>query len=68
MYGTWTALVPVSCQKSSAVRWSEVPLPAEAKVILSGLAFRYFSTSARLLYWESARTVRMLGACTATVM
>ena len=38
LYGTWTALVPVSCQNSSAVRWSEVPLPDDANVILSGFA------------------------------
>ncbi|MDT4873948.1 hypothetical protein FQZ97_1092200 [compost metagenome] len=39
LYGTCTPLVPVCCQKSSAVRWSLLPLPEEAKVILPGLAF-----------------------------
>jgi hypothetical protein len=68
LYGTWTALVPVSCQNSSAVRWSDVPLPADAKVILSGFALMNFIRSANVLCGELAGTVSTFGACTATVM
>ena len=39
-------LVPVASQNSSAVRWSLLPLPEEAKVILSGVAFNCAITSA----------------------
>ena len=45
-----------------------MPLPAEAKVILSGLALRNFITSASDLCGELAGTASTLGACTATVM
>ncbi|MOA14622.1 hypothetical protein D3C78_1347350 [compost metagenome] len=46
LYGTWMAEVPVCCQNSSAVKWSLEPWPAEAKVILPGLALRKATTSA----------------------
>ena len=61
-------MVPVCCQNSSAVRWSLVPLPAEAKVILLGFAFWNAMTSASVLCGELAGTASTLGACTATVM
>jgi len=40
LYGTWDAVVPVFCQNSAAVRWSEEPAPLEAKETLSGFFFR----------------------------
>ena len=61
-------LVPVCSQNSSAVRWSDEPLPEEAKVILSGWAFRKLSTSASDLCGEFAGTTSTLGACTSTEM
>jgi hypothetical protein len=60
--------VPVCCQNSSAVRWSLEPLPAEAKVILPGFAFRLATTSATLLCGEFAGTTSTLGDATATVI
>ena len=45
-----------------------MPLPAEAKVILPGLALWNSSTSASVLCGELAGTASTLGACTATVM
>ena len=47
-------LVPVCSQNSSAVRWSDEPLPDDAKVILSGLAFSAATTSATVLYGDAA--------------
>jgi hypothetical protein len=32
-------LVPVFCQKSAAVRWSDEPVPEEAKETLPGFFF-----------------------------
>ena len=40
LYGTWMPVVPVFCQKSAAVRWSDDPAPLDANVILSGFFFR----------------------------
>ena len=59
--------VPVCSQNSSAVRWSDEPLPEEAKLILSGWALRWASTSATDLCGELAGTTSTLGAATSTV-
>ncbi len=61
-------VVPVCCQNSSAVRWSLLPLPEEAKAILFGLAFTKAITSAMVLCGEAAGTTRTLGACTMMVI
>ncbi|MCY1556919.1 hypothetical protein D9M68_937190 [compost metagenome] len=61
-------VVLVCCQNSSAVRWSLLPLPAEAKVILFGLARSQVITSASELCGEAVGTTSTLGACTATLM
>ena len=67
LYGTWMPSVPVCDQNSSAVRWSDEPLPDEAKVVLPGVFFNAASRSAVLLKGEAAGTTSTLGACTATV-
>ena len=61
-------VVPVCNQNNSAVKWSLLPLPEEAKVILLGLAFWKAMTSAIDLKGELAGTTNTFGACTATVM
>ena len=68
LYGMWMPVVPVCCQNSSAVRWSLVPLPAEAKVILPGLVLRLAITSASDLCGEAVGTTRTFGERTATVI
>ena len=65
LYGTCTPVVPVCSQNNSAVRWSLLPLPEDAKLILPGLAFSKAITSARVLWGDAAGTTSTLGACTA---
>jgi hypothetical protein len=60
--------VPVCCQSSSAERWSDEPLPEEAKLTLPGFFFRCASNSATLLSGELAGTTSTFGACTAIVI
>src|SRR5205085_8594180 len=68
LYGTCRPSVCVCCQNSSAERWSEEPLPEEAKLTLPGVFFRCASSSATLLSGELIGTTSTLGACTATVI
>src|SRR4030095_13992070 len=48
LYGMWIPVVPVFCQKSAAVRWSEDPVPEEANETWFGFFFRYSISSATL--------------------
>src|SRR5205085_12374671 len=49
LYGTWMPLVPVFCQKSAAVRWSDEPVPEEANETRCGFLLRYSMSSATLM-------------------
>ena len=49
------------------MRWSDEPLPEEAKVSLFGVCFAAASTSATVFSGEAAGTTSTLGACTATI-
>ena len=48
-YGTWMPVVPVFCQNSAAVRWSDDPVPDDANVTLPGFFLRCSISSRTLL-------------------
>ena len=68
LYGMCSPLLPVCSQNSSAVRWSDEPLPDDANDTFSGVFFCAAITSATVLNGEAAGTTSTLGACTATVI
>ena len=61
-------LVPVFCQKSAAVRWSEEPVPEDANDTCCGFLLRYSMSSATLLGGKPGFATSALGVRTATVM
>src|SRR5207249_1399542 len=63
-YGTWTRLTPVFSLNNSPVRWTFVPLPADAKLSLPGLALAYAMNSGTVVAGTEGFTAITLAART----
>ena len=59
--------VPVFCQNSAAVRWSDEPTPEDANVTLPGVFLSSAISSATVLAGKFGLATRTLGVRTATV-
>ncbi|MNM86943.1 hypothetical protein D3C81_991120 [compost metagenome] len=59
--------MPVFCQNSAAVRWSDDPAPDEAKLTLPGFFFMCATSSCTFFAGNCGLTTSTLGARTATV-
>jgi hypothetical protein len=56
------SLMPAAFWNDSVARWATVPLPEVAKLMLPGLSWAAFTTSASVLYGDSALATMTSGA------